>query len=273
MKNIIHQAILVVALAAGAIAFGHSQRAAEATPKNDDNVTICHRTNSVTNPYVVETVDPDSVDGDTGNDNGQGDHTAHTGPVFDATADYPAPHNGDQWGDIIPAHDNFAGLNFDAAGQAILENDCEVPTSTTNTPTPTDTLTQTPSPTDTPTATPTTNPSATPTNTPPNTATVTSTPVTRVTSTPTATASAIPTSTPTSDISTPLFVAPDEPAVPVVVTRLPAAGDGSGQEAAVDVTLSAKELAAVLAIAFAFFALGGILVALSISDVLSNKRK
>lgn len=238
---------------------------ANATPKNDDNVTICHRTNSVTNPYVVETVDPDSVDGDTGNDNGQGDHTTHTGPVFDPDVNYPAPHNGDQWGDIIPLHDNFAGLNFDADGQAIFENDCEVPSSPTNTSTPTATLTPTPSPTDTPIDTPTTNPSTntptrtnTPTNTPTATATATSTPVTLVTSTPTATVSVIPTSTPTDT---------------VFPASLPDTGDGPGQDVAVDVTLSAKELAAVLAIAFAFFALGGILVALSISDVLSNKRK
>src|SRR6185503_1075203 len=66
-------------------------------------VTICHRTNSVTNPYVKITVDEASVDGNEGNDNGQGDHLLeHLGPVFDANNPPPPPHNGDQWGDIIP---------------------------------------------------------------------------------------------------------------------------------------------------------------------------
>ncbi len=98
-------------------------------PGNADNVTICHRTNSVTNPYVVITVDPDAVDGNLGNDNGKGDHyLEHGGPVFDPTAEYPPPMSDDDWGDIIPpiqgVHD---GLNWTAEGMAIYENDCKVP--------------------------------------------------------------------------------------------------------------------------------------------------
>jgi hypothetical protein len=89
-------------------------------------VTICHRTNSVTNPYVVETPDANAVDGDTGNNTGQGDHYAeHQGPVFDPNAVYPTPHNGDQWGDIIPAVPGLTpGLNWDANGQATYNNEC-----------------------------------------------------------------------------------------------------------------------------------------------------
>jgi len=95
-------------------------------------VTICHRTNSVTNPYVIITVDEASVDGDNGNDNGQGDHLLeHLGPVWDANTPYPPPHNGDQWGDIIPPFysdgstlTGYPSLNWDAAGQAIFENGC-----------------------------------------------------------------------------------------------------------------------------------------------------
>ena len=95
-------------------------------------VTICHRTNSVTNPYVQITVDEDAVDGNTLNDNGQGDHTTHAGPVFDATNPPPPPHNGDQWGDIIPPFDENGDprpvgtptLNW-PAGQDIFENGCK----------------------------------------------------------------------------------------------------------------------------------------------------
>jgi hypothetical protein len=100
---------------------------------NVPKVTICHRTNSVTNPYVQETVAESSVDGNGGNDNGQGDHLAeHTGPVFDATNPPPPPHNGDQWGDIIPPFDENGNprsdpsltLNWNTKGMAYFENGC-----------------------------------------------------------------------------------------------------------------------------------------------------
>jgi hypothetical protein len=103
------------------------------TAENSPDVTICHRTNSVTNPYDTETVDESSVDGNSGNDNGYGDHLAeHTGPVFDFNNPPPPPHNGDQWGDIIPPFDENGDsradtsltLNWSAAGQAIFDNDC-----------------------------------------------------------------------------------------------------------------------------------------------------
>ena len=45
---------------------------------NEDNVTICHRTNSVSNPYVVITVDPSAVDGDLGNNKGVATTTRST---------------------------------------------------------------------------------------------------------------------------------------------------------------------------------------------------
>jgi hypothetical protein len=98
-------------------------------------VTICHRTNSTTNPYVIITVDEASVDGDNGNDNGKGDHLLeHLGPVWDANTVYPPPHNGDQWGDIIPPFysdgvtpTGYPSLNWDAAGQALFANGCNFP--------------------------------------------------------------------------------------------------------------------------------------------------
>ncbi|MEO8105963.1 MAG: hypothetical protein ABI720_01485 [Actinomycetes bacterium] len=105
-------------------------------PGNSDKVTICHRTNSVTNPYVVITVDQSAVDGDLGNNTGQGDHyLEHLGPVFDPSVDYQPPFSDDEWGDIIPpiegVHD---GLNWTAEGIAIYQNDCTVPDTVTSSP-------------------------------------------------------------------------------------------------------------------------------------------
>lgn len=125
---------LVLAANAGAVQPGQD---------DEHKVTICHRTNSVTNPYVRITVDYSAADGATGK--GNNDHTHHLGPVFDFAADpsvaYPTPRNGDQWGDIIPpyTYDNgsFAGLNWTEAGQAVWNAECGEP----DTPDPEDPIT------------------------------------------------------------------------------------------------------------------------------------
>ena len=58
-------------------------------------VTICHRTASQSNPYTKLEVAQAAVDGDGGNDKGQGDHyLEHLGPV--------GPVAQGEWGDIIP---------------------------------------------------------------------------------------------------------------------------------------------------------------------------
>lgn len=72
-------------------------------------ITICHRTDAVTNPYVKETVDANSTDF-------QG-HLDHTGPIFTTGM----THDND-WGDIIPN-----ALNWNSWGQVIWNNNCNIP--------------------------------------------------------------------------------------------------------------------------------------------------
>jgi len=104
-------------------------------------VTICHTTGSQQNPYQKLTVDEDAVDG-----LGQGDHNS----------------DGHQNGkDIIPPGPWDAdGRNWDTQGQAIYNNDCQIPSPT---PTPTPTEEPSPEPSEEPSPTPTEEPSPTPT--------------------------------------------------------------------------------------------------------------
>ena len=93
-------------------------------PNPEHKVTLCHRTASRTNPYVVITVDVASVLKTHG-------HDSHNGPVFSTTL---AKHV--KWGDIIPPFDfgpgeQYEGKNWTAAGQAILANGCNLPGTTT----------------------------------------------------------------------------------------------------------------------------------------------
>ena len=91
-------------------------------------VTICHRTRSLKNPYVMITVDDDAADGLVGHGSHKADHYGvHTGPVFSSDTDY-AP-NAKNWGDIIPPVDGaHNGLNWNEEGRAIYDNDCQVTT-------------------------------------------------------------------------------------------------------------------------------------------------
>jgi hypothetical protein len=91
-------------------------------PNPEHKITLCHRTDSRSNPYVTESVDVASAlfEG----------HDGHNGPVF--SPDLPKHV---KWGDIIPAFDfgpgeQYAGKNL-TAGQAILDNGCVLPGTTT----------------------------------------------------------------------------------------------------------------------------------------------
>ena len=94
-------------------------------PNPEHKITLCHRTASRTNPYVTESVDVASEL--------FAGHDGHNGPVF--SPDLPEH---EEWGDIIPAFDfgpgeQYAGKNLSTAGQAILDNGCVLPDTTTTT--------------------------------------------------------------------------------------------------------------------------------------------
>jgi len=100
--------------------------AASATQPNPDHkVTLCHATDSYSNPYVQITVDVAAVL--------NGGHGNHVGPVFD-----PSLPKHTKWGDIIPAFDfgpgeQYPGMNV-PDGQAILDAGCQfIPVTTTTT--------------------------------------------------------------------------------------------------------------------------------------------
>ena len=122
-------------------------------PAPDHRVTICHRTNSDTNPYVQITVDYAAVDGVGGSD-----HSRHTGPVWNPTL----KDQHVKWGDIIPPVEGVTpGLNWTDEGRRFYDNGC---TSTpTSTPTDSPPASTEPTPTATATEVPSGEPSATPT--------------------------------------------------------------------------------------------------------------
>src|SRR3954447_11457945 len=112
----------VVAFGVTLVALGIASPGAHATPPRPlHKITLCHRTDSYLNPYVVITVDVASTlfEG----------HDGHNGPVF-----FPSIAKHVKWGDIIPPFNfggslHYAGKNWTDAGISIFNNRCALPSS------------------------------------------------------------------------------------------------------------------------------------------------
>lgn len=127
--------VTAVAGALAMVAAASLTLVASASAAPGDKVTICHRTNAVTNPYTSNTVPASSIDGSKKND-----HTHHVGPVFDFSDpdQYEPPFNGDEWGDIIPPHEANGGVGQNwtevayeggPTGEEIWNAGCQAPDS------------------------------------------------------------------------------------------------------------------------------------------------
>jgi hypothetical protein len=190
-------------------------------------VTLCHRTDAANNPYEEITISIAAVVSE--------GHSGHLGVI--ATSEVQAAQlkaNGQMWGDIIPPLSGVvgleAGLNWNATGMAMLDNDCNFVSGTV---TPTATASPTATATQSPTATATGTATATATGT--ATATATATATGTATRTPTGTATASPTGTmrPTTPTATATPVggtvatAPPHPSGSAPDSRGPGTGGGA----------------------------------------------
>lgn len=93
-----------------------SEKSAPSSAQTPHKVTLCHRTASYQNPYVVVTVAVAAANQTTADHYGE-----HVGPVFVSSL---PKHT--EWGDIIPPLPGVHnGQNWTTAGRAIYHNGCK----------------------------------------------------------------------------------------------------------------------------------------------------
>jgi hypothetical protein len=132
MKNKIKVGALVTLATAGLVAslMGFASPA-QGSRHSASHVTICHRTGSHSNPYVVISPSASGVY--------NGHYTEHN-----ENAVFPNTASDGKWGDIIPPF-VYKGvtysLNWNASGRAVFNNNCQTPTTPTTTTTETTTTT------------------------------------------------------------------------------------------------------------------------------------
>jgi hypothetical protein len=127
---------LIAIASAVTVAFGTAlgARVIPALAAPAEKIGYCHRSASVSNPYVFHETDADSIVK-------QG-HGEHTGPIF------PDEGPDGKWGDIIPPFDytggHFPGLNWNPEGETIVSKQCAVQLEPPNPPETTTTTTSGP---------------------------------------------------------------------------------------------------------------------------------
>lgn len=116
-------AITVAALSLSTPAYATTD---DSQDDKDHKVTICHATNSATNPYVKITIDAHAAV--------KAGHAGHNEGVVATSVAKATEFKAAKitWGDVIPAipDQNFTGLNWNGDGKALLNHNCAVATVT-----------------------------------------------------------------------------------------------------------------------------------------------
>jgi LPXTG-motif cell wall-anchored protein len=122
--------IAVIVCGAMVVVMGVASPGAHATPPRPEHkITLCHRTDSYTNPYVSITVDVASVL--------HHGHDGHGGPVF-----FAGIPKHQKWGDIIPpfnfgSGEIYGGKNWTSDGTVVFNRGCATAATVTTTSVPT----------------------------------------------------------------------------------------------------------------------------------------
>jgi hypothetical protein len=111
-------ALLSITIIVGALISSPTVASSQGRPGGHP-ISICHRTDSETNPYVAQTVDASSTQ--------FAGHEGHTGGLW-----FSGHPKKPKWGDIIPPTDDdhdltVMAMNWTPMGQAIWQNHCKPP--------------------------------------------------------------------------------------------------------------------------------------------------